>query len=75
MPDVDPLAFAIRFALSHKPIGRDAKMLIRSLSEHEFEVLCHQVAQHLRQCRWRQLPPGLPATSDQFPPAQSARER
>ena len=25
MPDVDPLAFDIRFALTHKPIGREAR--------------------------------------------------
>ena len=31
MPDVDPLAFDIRFALTHKPIGREARKLIRSL--------------------------------------------
>jgi hypothetical protein len=28
MPDVDPLAFGIRFALTHEPIGREAKKII-----------------------------------------------
>lgn len=33
MPDFDDLAFDLRFALTHKTIGREAKKLIRSLPE------------------------------------------
>jgi hypothetical protein len=33
MPDIDPLAFGIRFALTHQTIGREARKLIRSLTE------------------------------------------
>jgi hypothetical protein len=51
-------------------IGRVAKKLIRSLSEHALDVL-QQVAEHLRQCRWRPLPP---AAGDQSLPARSVRE-
>jgi hypothetical protein len=75
MPDIDPLALAVCFALTHKPIGRESKKLIRSLSEHALDLICHQVAEHLRLCRWRQLPPDPPAKGDQFPAAQSMRER
>ena len=32
---LDPLAFAIRLAVTHKPISRDARKLIRSLSERD----------------------------------------
>ncbi len=33
MPDVDSLAFDIRFALAHKAIGDSARKFVRSLSE------------------------------------------
>ena len=74
MPDVDPLAFDIRFAVTHKPIGREARKLIRSLPENELEHLCAIVAEHLRACRWRQLPPEPRATGDQSPKVRSLWE-
>jgi hypothetical protein len=67
MPDIDPLAFGIRFALTHETVGREAKKLIRSLSERDLEHLSMQVAKHLRLCGWRQIPPTPLATGDQFP--------
>jgi hypothetical protein len=39
MPDIDPLAFGIRFALTHETIGREARKLIRSLTEDQLEHL------------------------------------
>jgi hypothetical protein len=75
MPDIDPLAFGIRFALTHQTIGREAKKLIRSLTEHQLEHLCSQVAKHLRLSGWQQRPPNPPATGDQFPPVRSAPQR
>jgi hypothetical protein len=42
MPDIDPLAFSIRFALAHEAIGREARKHIRSLTEHQ--LLCGQGA-------------------------------
>jgi hypothetical protein len=39
MPDIDPLAFGIRFALTHETVGREARKLIRSLTEHR---LCNR---------------------------------
>jgi hypothetical protein len=39
MPDIDPLAFGIRFALTHETIGREARKLIRSLTERQLEHL------------------------------------
>jgi hypothetical protein len=67
MPDIDPFAFSIRLALTHETLGREAKKVIRSLSERDFEHLSMQVAKHLRLCGWRQLPPRPLATGDQFP--------
>jgi hypothetical protein len=75
MPDIDPLAFGIRFALTHETIGREARKAIRSLTEHQLEHLCQQVAKHLRLCGWQQRPPNPPATGDQFPSTQSSQER
>jgi hypothetical protein len=72
MPDIDPLAFGIRFALTHETIGREARKLIRSLTEPQLEHLCNQVAKHLRLSGWQQRPPKPPATNDQFPSARSA---
>lgn len=66
MPDVDSLAFNIRFALTHKT-GGATKKLIRSLPEDDLERLAQIVADHLRRCRWRQLPPEPPMTSAQYP--------
>jgi hypothetical protein len=54
MPDIDPLAFGIRFALTHETVGREARKLIRSLTEHQLEHLCNQVAKHLRLSGWQQ---------------------
>jgi hypothetical protein len=48
MPDIDPLAFGIRFALTQETIGREARKLIPSLTDHQLEHLCMQVAKHLR---------------------------
>ena len=75
MPDIDPLAFGIRFALTHETIGREARKIIRSLSEPQLEHLCDQVAKHLRLSGWQQRPPNPPATGDQFPSVQRAKER
>jgi hypothetical protein len=75
MPDIDPLAFGIRFALTHETIGREARKLIRSLAEPQLEHLSNQVAKHLRLSGWQQQPPNAPATGDQFPSAQSDHER
>jgi hypothetical protein len=75
MPDIDPLAFGIRFALAHEMIGREARELIRSLTEPQLEHLCDQVARHLRLSGWQQRPPNRLATGDQYPPIGSARER
>jgi hypothetical protein len=74
MPDIDPLAFGIRFALTHETIGREARKLIRSLSEPQLEHLCNQVAKHLRLSGWQQRPPKPPGTTDQYP-IRAARER
>ncbi len=57
MPDIDNLAFAIRFALVHGTISREARKAIRSLSDHDLDFMYKTVADHLRLCRWRQLPP------------------
>jgi hypothetical protein len=35
VPDLDTLALNIRFALTHKTIGREAKNLIRALPEED----------------------------------------
>ena len=75
MPDIDPLAFGIRFALTHETIGREARKLIRSLTEHQIEHLCNHVAKHLRLCGWQQRPANPLATGDQFPSTQSNQER
>jgi hypothetical protein len=75
MPDIDPLAFGIRFALTHETVGREARKLIRSLTEHQLEHLCNQVAKHLRLSGWQHRPPNPLATGDQYPPGQSRRER
>ena len=53
---LDRLALSICFALTHEAIGHEAKKIMHSLSEHQIEVLCQQVAEHLRLCGWRQLP-------------------
>lgn len=69
MPDVDSLAFDIRFALAHKAIG--ARPQVRPVavrrSEADLDWLCREIADHLRRCRWRQLPPEPLATGDQGP--------
>jgi hypothetical protein len=75
MPDIDPLAFGIRFALTHETIGREARKLIGSLTEHQLEHPWNQVAKHLRLSGWQQRPPNPPATGDQFPSVRSAQER
>ena len=67
MPDIDPLAFGIRFALTDETIGREARKLIRSLTEHQLEHLCNQIAKHVRLSGWQQRPPNPSATGDQFP--------
>jgi hypothetical protein len=67
MPDIDPLAFGIRFALTHETIGREARKFIRSLTEPQLERPCNQVAKHLRLSGWQQRPPTPLATGDQFP--------
>jgi hypothetical protein len=67
MPDIEPLAVGIRFALTHETIGREAKKLIRSLTEHQLVHLCNQVAKHLRLSGWRQLPSNPLAMGDQSP--------
>jgi hypothetical protein len=67
VPDIDPLAFGIRFALTHEPIGREARKLIRSLTEQQLEHLCNQVAKHLRKGGWQQRQANPLATGDQFP--------
>lgn len=74
MPDNDPLAFGIRFALTHETIGREARKLIRSLTEHQLEHPCDQVAKDLRLRGWQERPPNSPATGDQFPSAQNVQE-
>lgn len=66
MPHIDPLAFDIVLALTHKAGGR-TKMLIRSLSQRELDFLAATVAEHRRLCRWRPLPPDAPAWGDQYP--------
>jgi hypothetical protein len=66
VPDIDPLAFAIAFALTHKT-GGATKKLLRSLSENELDYVARKVAEHLRLCGWRQRPPDPPARGDQFP--------
>lgn len=71
MPDVDPLAFAIAFALTQK-IGGATKKLIRSPPDDALDRLAATVAEHLRLCRWRQLPPGPPARGIS-PPAHANR--
>jgi hypothetical protein len=63
---LDRLALTICFALTHEAIGHEAKKIMHSLSDHQIEVLCQQVAEHRRLCGWWQLPPELLATSDQF---------
>jgi hypothetical protein len=75
MPDIDPLAFGIRFALTQETIGREARKLIPSLTDHQLEHLCMQVAKHLRLSGWQQRPPNPPATADQFPSGQTAQAR
>jgi hypothetical protein len=75
MPGIDPLAFGIRFALTHETIGREARKIIRSLTEHQLDHLCRQIAQHLRLSDWQQRPPNPPATGEQFPAVRSAQER
>jgi hypothetical protein len=67
--------FGIRFALTHETIGREARKLIRSLTEPQLEHLCNQVAKHLRLSGWQQRPPNPLATGDQYPPGQSRRAR
>ena len=64
MPEIDPLAFDIRFALIHKVKDPDLKKLIRSLGEQQLERLCGKVADHLRLANWR---PGPPVPSGQIP--------
>ena len=66
MPDIDPLAFDIAFALTHKT-GGETKKLIRSLRDPALDYLARVVAEHLRLCGWRQLPPDPPARGDQYP--------
>jgi hypothetical protein len=68
MPDIDPLAFG---TLTHEMIGREARKLIRSLTEPQLEHLCQQVAKHLRLCGWEQRPPTPLATGYQYPPGQA----
>jgi hypothetical protein len=55
--DVDALGLDIRFARTQKMIGREAKTLIRALPEEDLDFLRRAVADHLRMCRWRHLPP------------------
>jgi hypothetical protein len=55
MPEIDSLAFDIRYALTHGPIGRDVRKFLRALPDRNLEYLCCVVADHLRLCRWRQL--------------------
>lgn len=46
MTDIDPLAFQISFALTHKT-GGETKKLIRSLPDIELGRLAQVVADHL----------------------------
>lgn len=69
MPDFDSLAFDIAFALTQKT-GGQTKKLIRSLPDGDVDRLAQIVADHLRLCRWRRLPPEPLATGDQFPGAR-----
>ena len=73
MPDIDPLAFGIRFALTQETIGREARKLIRSLTEPQLEHLCQQVAKHLRLCGWQQRPP-MPLRYGRSVPRQRAED-
>jgi hypothetical protein len=60
MPDVDTLALDIRYALIRGTIGQAARKAVRSLPEEDVDFLCKAIADHLRRCRWRQLPPEPP---------------
>lgn len=55
--------------------GGETKRLIRSLPDTELDFVAATVAEHLRRCRWRQLPPDPPATGDQFPGAAQGGDR
>ncbi len=55
MPELDPLAFAITFALAHKTDGATRKF-IRSLSDADLDRLGEVVAQHVRMSGWRHEP-------------------
>lgn len=66
MPDFNSLVFDVAFAMTHKT-GGATKKLIRSLPDGELDYVARKVAEHLRLCGWRQLPPDPPARSDQFP--------
>jgi hypothetical protein len=67
MSDIDDLAFDIRFAIKHGPIGRNTRKLVRALPDHDLGYLCSVIADHLRLGRGRRLPPDPPATTDQYP--------
>jgi len=65
MPDIDPLAFAIAYALSHKTSGATRKA-VRSLPDDELDRAAQIVTDHLRSSGWRHEPIPI-ATGDQFP--------
>jgi hypothetical protein len=67
MPDIDPLAFDIAFALKHHPVSTNTRKFVCSLTDAELDYLCRVIAEHLRRCRWAQLPPEPMATTEQYP--------
>jgi len=73
LPDIDPLAFAVAYALTHKAGGM-LKKAIRSLPDDELDRTAQIVADHLRESGWRHVPVPI-ATGDQFPGASPPPQR
>jgi len=71
MSDIDPLAFAVAYVLTHKT-GGALKKTIRSSPDAELDRAAQVVADHLRASGWRHEPIPV-ATADQFPGASSPR--
>ncbi|HWI28877.1 MAG TPA: hypothetical protein VN668_18010 [Stellaceae bacterium] len=72
MPDIDPLSFAIAYALTHKT-GGALKRAVRSLPDDDLDRAAQIVADHLRSSGWRHVPVAI-ATGDQFPGASPPRQ-
>ena len=62
MSDIDDLAFDVAFAVSHEPVGAEARKRVNSLPEEAIDQLSRVIAEHLLDRGWHREPE-TPVTS------------